>query len=208
MNKNWVSFLLDQIIAVLSRRAGRLSGLLITAVVVVLAAVFGLQEGAPAIAKNGSTVFELTGKVVRIADGDTFSLRVNGRDKTIRMASIDAPETHKNQQRPGQPQAQASKKALDRMIHGKTLTLSCFERDRYDRSVCDVPMGNGKTANQLQVEKGMAWANMEGRGKFLRDKSLPQRQEQAQRARLGIWQDSHPVQPWVWRYDCWKQGQC
>ena len=193
--------------SVLRRRGRGLAALLVTACAAVLVSVFSLPDSAAVNARSGAP-FELTGTVQRIADGDTFIFVVGGREMTIRLASIDAPETHKNQQRPGQPMAQASRKSLERLIRGKTLTLSCFEQDRYDRSICDVPLENGKTANQVQVETGMAWANREKRDKFLRDKSLLQRQEQAQRNRLGIWQQGQPIRPWVWRYDCWKQGQC
>ena len=35
----------------------------------------------------------LTGKVVRIADGDTFTLLVNKKQHRIRLHGIDAPET-------------------------------------------------------------------------------------------------------------------
>jgi micrococcal nuclease len=82
------------------------------------------------------------------------------------------------------------------------------EQDLYERHVCDVPLPDGTTANQQQVQKGMAWANMEKRGKFLRDASLPAVQEQARAARLGIWQQPDAVAPWVWRYQCWQKQQC
>jgi endonuclease YncB( thermonuclease family) len=152
--------------------------------------------------------YALTGKVVRVADGDTFTLLVDGRRERIRLASIDAPETTHDRQQPGQPMAQASKKALADLIAGKTLSLACFEHDQYERSVCDVPLGDGTTANQKQVAAGMAWANMQGRGKYMRDARIPELEAHARQAKVGLWQDPNPVQPWVWRYQCWKKAQC
>jgi len=152
--------------------------------------------------------YTLKGRVVRVADGDTFTLLVAGRAERVRMASIDAPETGNGRERPGQPWAQASRKALAALIAGKTLELACFERDRYERNVCDAPLGDGSTANQKQVAAGMAWANMEGRGKFMRDPGLPELERRARQAGLGLWQAREPVAPWVWRYRCWKQAQC
>lgn len=160
-------------------------------------------EGGPS-----SERYALAGRVVRVADGDTFTLLVNGKQQRVRMASIDAPEVTKDRERPGQAQAQASKDALAALIAGKTLTLDCYERDHYDRNVCDVPLGDGTTANQKQVASGMAWVNMEGRGKFMRDPKLPAIEQQARRAGLGVWQQANPVSPWVWRYQCWQQRQC
>jgi endonuclease YncB( thermonuclease family) len=49
---------------------------------------------------------------------------------------------------------------------------------------------------------------MEGRGKYMRDPALPALEEQARRARLGLWREANPVQPWVWRYQCWKKSKC
>ncbi len=152
--------------------------------------------------------YSLTGRVVRVADGDTFNLLVDGKQLRIRMASIDAPEITKDSDRPGQAQSQASKNALAALIAGKTLTLTCHERDRYDRNVCDVPLSDGTTANQKQVESGMAWANMEKHGKFMRDPKIPELEQQAKRAGVGIWQQGGAVSPWVWRYQCWQQQRC
>ena len=152
--------------------------------------------------------FQLSGKVIQVSDGDSFTLLDGQRRERIRMASIDAPEMAKDKSQPGQHMAQASRKALANLIEGKRLILHCYERDHYERSICDVPLGDGKTANQRQVSLGMAWANMEGRGKFMRDPTLPNLQEKARKARLGLWSRDGQVEPWVWRYQCWKQRRC
>lgn len=187
-----------------SRKAG--AGALVVMVVALLGvSLFEL----PANAGNDTTsAFSLSGKVVHVSDGDTFNLLVNGRTERIRMASIDAPEIGKGNQQPGQPYGQASRQALSDLIAGKTVVLQCFERDRYERAICDVGLSDGTTANQRQVRQGMAWANTEKRGQFLRDSSLPELQQQARRQGLGLWRDAHPVEPWAWRYHCWRQQQC
>lgn len=46
----------------------------------------------------------LIGKVVRIADGDTFTLLIDKKQHRIRLHGIDAPET-----KGGQPYSQRSK---------------------------------------------------------------------------------------------------
>ena len=207
--------------AVSSRRWGRA---LIVIVVLAVAGIgvlpqFERQAGAAAgddqssaeIRQAGNAPaggFLLEGRVVRVADGDTFTMLVRGRQERIRMASIDAPEVTKNPDQPGQPYAQASRDALAGLIAGKTLSLRCFERDRYDRNICDVPLAEGSTANRRQVEAGMAWANMEKHGRFMRDDALPGLEQHARKQRAGLWRDRDPVQPWVWRYQCWQKHQC
>ncbi len=166
------------------------------------------QASANSPEPTGDGSFVLKGRVVRVADGDTFTILVQGKQHRIRMASIDAPETTKDAERPGQPHAQASRDALASLIAGKTLALKCYEQDRYDRNICDVPLPDGGTANRRQVEAGMAWANMEGHGKFMRDDALPGLERQARSQRLGLWRERDPVRPWVWRYQCWQKHQC
>lgn len=163
--------------------------------------------GSASHAANGDT-YTLSGKVVRVADGDTFTLLAGRKQERVRLASIDAPEATQSRERPGQGYANASRQALSDLIADKQLELQCFEQDRFERHICDVPLANGGTANQRQVASGMAWANREGKGKFLRDPEIDGLERQARQQRLGLWQDRDPVAPWVWRYDCWRQERC
>jgi len=151
--------------------------------------------------------YKLTGKVVRVSDGDTVNLLVENKQERIRLASIDAPETAHGSSQPGQPFGEASRKNLAEYVAGKTLTVVCFEKDHYDRHICDIPV-NGTTANRLQVEQGYAWANQQAKGKFLRDKSLPDLEKSARQKKLGLWAEPGAVAPWEWRVECWKNKKC
>lgn len=161
--------------------------------------------------------YKLTGRVIEVTDGDTLVVRSmpasdghRADSQRIRLASIDAPERHAGRDKPGQPYADAARAFLRDRVQDKTLTLICFEQDRHERHICDVtdPSGQQATINQLLVLHGLAWANMEGRGKFLRDSSLPELQTQARSDRRGLWAQPEPVPPWVWRFQCWRNGQC
>lgn len=153
---------------------------------------------------QASSTYALAGRVVRVADGDTLTLLVSGAEHRIRLASIDAPEVGHGRKQPGQPYGQASRRALSDLVAGKSVTLRCYEQDQYGRDVCDVPVGDGRTANQIQVATGMAWANRQGGGKYLRDPGLESLERKARDQRLGVWRDKAPVPPWEWRWKCWK----
>jgi endonuclease YncB( thermonuclease family) len=77
---------------------------------------------------------EYLGKVIGIADGDTFTLLV-GRDQLrIRLAEIDTPEK-------GQPYGRRARQALSALIYGKTVRVVEIDRDRYRRVVGCVNAG-------------------------------------------------------------------
>ncbi len=152
--------------------------------------------------------FVLQGKITHVTDGDTINVQVDGVRERVRLANIDSPETPGRADRPGQPYAQQAQQALERMVLNKTVRLRCFEQDHYGRNICEVPLDNGKTANQWMVEHGWAWAYTGSGGRYLRDKSLVQVQQQAQQKGVGLWQSNNPVAPWVWRVQCWQQKKC
>ncbi len=67
----------------------------------------------------------LTGKVVKITDGDTlYVLDANYKDHKIRLAGIDAPERK-------QAYGLASRKHLASIVAGKQVTIEYQKRDRY-----------------------------------------------------------------------------
>lgn len=188
----------------------RLAGYRAGRVVVMLCLALGVG-GASLVARSSDKPaqgYELAGRVVNVADGDTFTMLVGRTRERIRMASIDAPETGHGSGQPGQDHGQASRKALSGWIAGKTFTLRCYEQDQYGRSVCDVPLDDGSTVNQKMVAEGWAWANRQGRDKYLRDAALPGLEARARAHELGLWERRDAVAPWIWRYRCWKQNHC
>jgi len=162
--------------------------------------------------------YTLTGRIVSVTDGDTVVMqtaRTGGQKQArIRLASIDAPEMGHGfglTPRPSQPYGAAAQKFLADLVQGRVIIARCFEEDHYRRHVCDLPLdGNtGKqTASRRLVEAGMAWANQEAGGKFLRDPALLTLERQARAARRGLWREPRPVAPWQWRNQCWRRGRC
>ena len=65
-------------------------------------------------------------KVVRVTDGDTIKLRSAGSksDITIRLVGIDAPETSKKKNDPGQQFSQKSTKHLAGLVLNKSVDVN------------------------------------------------------------------------------------
>ncbi len=92
----------------------------------------------------------LTGKVVKITDGDTlYVLDANYKDHKIRLAGIDAPERR-------QAYGLASRKHLASIVAGKQVTIEYQKRDRYGRILGKV-LVDGIDACLEQVKAGFAW---------------------------------------------------
>ncbi|MBO9354689.1 nuclease [Bordetella petrii] len=152
--------------------------------------------------------YTLTGTVIKVPDGDTVTLRVGGQSQRIRLDSIDAPEAGHGGQEPGQPYADASRRHLEQLVGGRTLTAQCYEQDQFEREVCALMLPDGSSANRAQVAAGYAWAYTARRGDYLRDPAMPGLQQQARQAGSGLWGQGGAVEPWKWRYECWRNHRC
>ncbi len=156
----------------------------IGALAVALALLYALTAGAE----------ELTGKVVRVADGDTITVLGPGnKQHKVRLGGIDAPEK-------GQPFGNASRESLASMVAGRNVAVRWHKRDRYGRLVGQVIV-DSHDVGLVQLERGMAWHykayEREQRPEDAR--GYAQAEFGAKSARRGLWADDKPVPPWEWR---------
>ena len=87
--------------------------------------------------------------VVRIIDGDTFTVMYVGEETSVRIVNFDAPEPRE----PGGPEATA---ALRKLIEGKTVTLeftSKKKRDNFGRLLATVFV-DGRDVGEAMVRNG------------------------------------------------------
>lgn len=132
----------------------------------------------------------LEGRVVGVHDGDTVTLLMAGNQQVIiRLAQIDAPESD------GQAFGQQSKQSLSGMVFNKNIRVEKDTIDKYGRTVGTIFV-DGLDANRAQIKRGMAWAYR----KYLHDQSLLQVEDEARRAKVGLWSDPNPIPPWEYRH--------
>jgi len=99
-------------------------------------------------------------RVIRIVDGDTILVRLDGRRERVRYIGIDTPEDVK----PGAPvecYGPAAAKENDRLVRGRTvrLTTDVERRDRYGRLLAYVRREpDGVFVNEVLVRDGFATA--------------------------------------------------
>ena len=133
---------------------------------------------------------ELHGRVVGIADGDTFTLLTADKQQVrIRLAEIDAPES-------GQPYGNKSKQALARLVFGKETRIVVQTTDRYGRTVGRPYVGDLDICAEM-IRIGAAWAYRA----YLKDQTLMALETDARTANLGVWglSETQSRPPWEWR---------
>lgn len=132
----------------------------------------------------------ITGRVVKVTDGDTITILTTGNQRTnVRLANIDAPERK-------QPWGNQSRLALADWIAEKVVRVDVVDVDRYQRLIGLVYYGT-RQINSAMVANGHAWVYP----RYNRDPTLPVLQSSARRARQGLWalSASERLTPWVWR---------
>jgi micrococcal nuclease len=143
--------------------------------------------------------------VVRIVDGDTIHVSVDGKDKTVRLIGIDTPETHKPGVKVecGGKEASANMKRLAPAGAEVKLTSDPTQDsvDRYGRLLAYVSTpGHPRTSLQLeQVYAGWAEVYVYGGKPFARVDTFRSAEGVAKRAHRGVWGscggDFHSEQP-------------
>jgi endonuclease YncB( thermonuclease family) len=147
-------------------------------------AALALLAAAPAL---GVEVFQ--GAVVRVADGDTITVRVGRERVKVRLAEVDAPER-------GQPWGKRAKQALLDKVGGCDVDVSWRFTDRYGRRVGRVRCGEHDVNREL-VREGHAWVYRH----WLRDPTLLAEEQRARDEHRGLWglPEHERVPPWEWR---------
>src|SRR5262249_33358387 len=126
----------------------------------------------------------LTGKVVKIADGDTIRvLDASRRQHKIRLLGIDAPEK-------AQAYGEKSRVTLAALIAGTGVKVDLFVQDRYGRDLGKVWLGD-MDVNLEMVKRGMAWhyAYFEKQQPPPDRKTYAAAEADAAMAHLGLWKD-------------------
>jgi len=129
----------------------------------------------------------LTGRVVKVTDGDTITILVNGgKQERIRLLDIDAPEKK-------QPYCEKARAYLSGMVAGKTVSVEFKNRDKYGRILGTVFV-DGKNVNEEMVRAGLAWNYH-----YSKNKRFAELEDEARRKRLNIFSDTKPISPYDYR---------
>lgn len=136
--------------------------------------------------KNQKNNEYISGKVIRILDGDTYDLLIDGSQIIrIRMEGIDAPEK-------GMPFYKVSKNYLGKLCFGKQVKFKYRGKDIHDRNLGFTYLDDGTELCHEMIRAGLAWHYK----KYNSDEDLSSLEIEARNAKIGIWENDNPMPPW------------
>ena len=136
------------------------------------------------------------GKVVGVTGGDTIKVLMHGKAQRVRLFGVDSPEKK-------QAFGQKAKEFTSNHVFGKSVIVEIKDIDRWGRIVGEVWLGE-KSLNRELVKNGFAWWYRE----YSKDESLGKLEEEARKAKRGLWVDPNPIPPWEWRKRKQKSLSC
>ncbi|UQZ90899.1 hypothetical protein C4J81_17450 [Deltaproteobacteria bacterium Smac51] len=163
-------------------------------VLLAIAALYLLQESGfwPAAGPGPQTDGLISGRVVKVHDGDTFTMIDSGDQKIkVRLFGIDAPELD-------QAHGRESRRYLRELLEGHEVRVESRGFDQYDRLLGLIYRPDGHSITQDLVESGQVWV-YENYCDIDYCAQLRQAQKEAKSARRGLWGDENPLAPWKYR---------
>lgn len=131
----------------------------------------------------------ITGKVVRVTDGDSITVLASTGKEKIRFAQIDTPETS-HFGSPTQPYGKEAGAYLRQLVLNQNVRVEVEAIDQYKRNVGTVYVG-GTNINREMVKNGFAWVYRQ----YAHDASLMDLEKAARSRRTGLWSLDNPIYP-------------
>ena len=138
-------------------------------------------------------------KVIQVYDGDTVIATENGKDITIRLVGIDAPEISRKKHLPGQPFCVKAREYLSSLVLNKLAKIKFYGKDASGRLLGEI-FAENKNINIEMVSAGLAEVYRGTPAQNLEIGKYRDAQKKAKEAVKGMWElrDQY-FSPWNWR---------
>lgn len=127
----------------------------------------------------------ITGKCVKVIDGDTLIIDCGKGKRTVEIEGVDAPELD-------QPWGKETRNFVKKMVGGEKVEIVVVEGEG-DSVVARVTV-NGIDMSEMLVSRGLAWVPEDADDTELRDLGA-----KAKEMPCGLWTDPNPQAPWDFR---------
>jgi endonuclease YncB( thermonuclease family) len=138
-------------------------------------------------------------KVVQVYDGDTIKVIDNGKEVTIRLVGIDAPEISRIKHVPGQPFCLSAKEYLSNLVLNKVINIKFYGKDDSENSLGEI-FAEKVNINIEMINAGLAEVYRGVPVHNLEINTYREAERKAKEAVKGIWElrDQY-FSPWDWR---------
>jgi len=131
----------------------------------------------------------LSGQVVEVTDGDTYRFQHSpGTTITVQLWAVDTPELDQ----PYGPEAAATAR---QQLNGRQARLHVEEVGEDGRFLVHVTV-RGQNAGKVLIREGLAWHYTEHAPGAV---NLSRLEQKARSQKRGLWAQTNPVPPWMWR---------
>ncbi|KJS30420.1 MAG: hypothetical protein VR64_16650 [Desulfatitalea sp. BRH_c12] len=139
---------------------------------------------------QGRTDINLTGKLVKVSDGDTFTILENRQTHKIRLYGIDTPERRQNF-------GNKARQFTAGLVWRQNVRVVEHGTDRYGRIIGMVYVDD-VCVNEELVKQGLAWVYPPYCTLPICD-AWTVLEAAARDQKLGLWGQSAPIAPWNFR---------
>ncbi len=146
----------------------------------------------PSISSSTLPVIAGLNRVIKVIDGDTIDVDINGKKETLRLIGMDTPETV-DPRKPVQCFGQEASNKAKEVLSGKMVRLEADatqgERDKYKRLLRYVFLEDGTNFNKFMIAEGYAH-EYTYRSPYKYQKEFKEAQVSAQKEKKGLWADN------------------
>lgn len=136
-----------------------------------------------------SSAGAIEGKVVKVADGDTFTMiDESGQKVKVRFYGIDCPESD-------QPFGAEAGEFTSSLVLNQIVSVEVTGIGNYGRSIGIITLADGTNLNQALLAEGLAWWNHEYNDQL----DYAELESLARRDHLGLWKSRTSIPPSAWR---------
>jgi endonuclease YncB( thermonuclease family) len=132
------------------------------------------------------SVFADQGMVKSVIDGNTLMIEIDGEETKILISGIDSPER-------GQEFGEDAKNYLHGILHGRNVEFVITGKDRKGNQLAEIYLKSLNIKEEL-VTRGLAWVAEKNDDAVLLDI-----QAKAKEKQKGLWKESNPTPPWIFR---------
>lgn len=168
----------------------KLSTLLISAIIGMALIYSGYQASDTGQRQSSVSANSPKSKVIKVVDGDTAQIEINGQTKTVRYIGMDTPEIvdpRKTVQCFGREASNKAHELLDNQMVQLEFDKSVGEQDKYGRLLAYIILSDGSIYNKKMIAEGYAKEYTYQNQSYRYQTEFKSAQADAESAQLGLW---------------------